>query len=231
MHNKTININTVAQVAQALQDLKEQMVFVGGAVISMYTDDPAADEIRPTGDIDLTIQLGGFAEWSNLQERLAKLGFSPDPEGRAICSYLYKEISVDIMPAQDSSVGKSNRWYKPGFGYLWEVPVKDEKIRILSVPYFLATKFEAFNHRGGDYRTSHDFEDIIYVIDNRMNVVAEILAADKTVQTFLVQELSKVLESRFMEEIISSQISPLIVAERYPIVLGKIRAICKNPGA
>jgi hypothetical protein len=32
------------------------MVFVGGAVISLYTDDPATDEVRPTSDIDLTLQ-------------------------------------------------------------------------------------------------------------------------------------------------------------------------------
>lgn len=53
------------------------MVFVGGAVISLYTDDPAADEIRPTGDIDLTIQLAGFGEWTKLNERLLELGFIP----------------------------------------------------------------------------------------------------------------------------------------------------------
>lgn len=29
------------------------MVFIGGAVISLYTDDPAAEEIRPTSDIDM----------------------------------------------------------------------------------------------------------------------------------------------------------------------------------
>ncbi len=36
---------------------------------------------------------------------------------------------------------------------------------------FLATKFEAFKDRGGDYRTSHDFEDIVYVLDNRTTIV------------------------------------------------------------
>lgn len=39
------------------------MVFVGGAVVSLYTDDPAADEIRPTSDIDLTVMLMSYGEW------------------------------------------------------------------------------------------------------------------------------------------------------------------------
>jgi hypothetical protein len=58
------------------------MVFVGGAVISLYTDDPATDEVRPTSDIDLTIQFSGFAEWTKIQNRLAELRFYP--EGKAL---------------------------------------------------------------------------------------------------------------------------------------------------
>ena len=57
MENRIINIAVVAEVAKALKELKDQMVFVGGAVVSLYTDDPAADEIRPTADIDLTLKL------------------------------------------------------------------------------------------------------------------------------------------------------------------------------
>jgi hypothetical protein len=51
LENKVINISVVAEVAAALKEVKEEMVFVGGAVVSLYTDDPAADEIRPTQDL------------------------------------------------------------------------------------------------------------------------------------------------------------------------------------
>lgn len=56
MENKVINIKIVARVARALKELKDQMVFIGGAVISLYADDPSADEIRPTADIDMAIR-------------------------------------------------------------------------------------------------------------------------------------------------------------------------------
>lgn len=56
MENRTINIAEVAEVAEALKDIKQDMVFVGGAVVSLYTDDPAADEIRPTQDIDMSLK-------------------------------------------------------------------------------------------------------------------------------------------------------------------------------
>ena len=32
----------------ALQELKDQMVFVGGAVVSLYVEDAPAEEVRQT---------------------------------------------------------------------------------------------------------------------------------------------------------------------------------------
>lgn len=228
MENRTINIAAVAEVAQALKELKTKMVFVGGAVVSLYADDPAADEIRPTSDIDMTINLMNFSNWTKMQERLAELGFYPDPFGHNICSYKYNDIPVDIMPAEDSVLGPSNQWYKIGFENLWKVKAKEEEIQILSAPAYLATKFEAFNSRGGDYRTSHDFEDIIYILDNRVTIVPEVEDAHIEIKEFLKSEFNKILQSKFLEEILSSHIHPILLEERYPIVLDKINQITKN---
>ena len=228
MENRTINIAAVAEVAQALKELKTKMVFVGGAVVSLYADDPAADEIRPTSDIDMTINLMNFSNWTKMQERLAELGFYPDPFGHNICSYKYNDIPVDIMPAEDSVLGPSNQWYKIGFENLWKVKAKEEEIQILSAPAYLATKFEAFNSRGGDYRTSHDFEDIIYILDNRFTIVPEVEDAHIEIKEFLKSEFNKILQSKFLEEILSSHIHPILLEERYPIVLDKINQITKN---
>ncbi|MGZ4054010.1 MAG: nucleotidyl transferase AbiEii/AbiGii toxin family protein [Bacteroidia bacterium] len=225
MENKTINIAIVEKVASALKELKKEMVFVGGAVISLYTDDPAADEIRPTQDIDMTINLQGFGAWVKMQERLSELGFHPNPEGHAICSYTYQDVLIDIMPSEDGPIGPANPWYQPGFSYLIEMVVQNEKINILSAPYFLATKFSAFADRGKDYRTSHDFEDIIYVLDNRISIVEEIKGADETVRNFLVERFKEIKTHLQYEEIISAQIHPLMAAERLPIVLRKIEQV------
>lgn len=225
MENKTINIAIVAEVAKALEELKDQMVFIGGAVVSLYADDPAADEIRPTSDIDMTINLMNFSSWVQMQERLAELGFSPDPYGHAICSYKYKDIPVDIMPAEDSLFGPSNKWYKVGFEDLWKAKAMDQEIQILSAPAYLATKFEAFNDRGGDYRTSHDFEDIVYILDNRITIISEIEKAHPDIKKFLQLEFNKIHQSSFLEEILSAHIHPLVLDERYPVVLAKMKQI------
>ena len=132
MEIRQINIKTIAKVARALKELCSEMVFVGGAVISLYADDTAADEIRPTQDIDLTIEVIDAAQWSNLQDRLSQLGIYPDPQGHSICSYKYKNIAIDIMPSEDSPHGPSNRWYKPGFKFLKQVLVEKETIKTRS---------------------------------------------------------------------------------------------------
>lgn len=50
MKNKIINIAVVAEIAVALKKMKNDMIFVGGTVVSLYMDDPAVDGIRPTKD-------------------------------------------------------------------------------------------------------------------------------------------------------------------------------------
>ena len=171
MKNRIINLAVVAEVAKALKDYNDRMVSVGGAVVSLYADDSAADEIRPTGDIDMALNVVSLSDWVTIQEDLGQLGFYPDPFGHAMCSYKYKDIPVDIMATEEGPLGPTNRWYKIGFKDLWRVAVKEQEINILKAPCYLATKFEAFNNRGTDYRTSHDMEDIIYILDNRIDIV------------------------------------------------------------
>lgn len=224
MHNKVINLALVAQVAIGLKELRDKMVFIGGAVISLYTDDPAADEIRPTSDIDMTINLANYAEWVFMQDRLAELGFHPDPQGQSICSYRFQNIAIDIMPADDSSIGISNSWYKPGFKYLQQIKLPEGiSINILPTPYFLATKLEAFNDRGkNDFYISHDYEDIIYLLDNTTKIVEEIMAAQNDVKQYIKKELTAIKNHPHAEEILAMHIHPLIREERFKMLMEKI---------
>lgn len=228
MENRTINIGVVAEVAEALKDIKQDMVFVGGAVVSLYTDDPAADEIRPTQDIDMTLNIVNLSHWEEVQAQLGALGFHPDPFGHAICSYKYKDIPVDIMATEDGPLGPANRWYKIGFENLWTAKAKDQEIKILSAPCYLATKFEAYNNRGSDYRVSHDIEDIVYVLDNRIGIVEEIAKDDIRIANFIKAQLQNISNKGILQEVLMAHIHPLILEERLPIVEEKITQILKN---
>nr|WP_315203787.1 nucleotidyl transferase AbiEii/AbiGii toxin family protein [uncultured Flavobacterium sp.] len=228
--NKYIDIQSLLNVALGLKELREKVVFVGGAVINLYNDDIASEEIRPTEDIDITLKSKSYFEWTAIQERLSELEFFPDPFGHAICSYRFKGIPIDIMPAENSAIGDSNSWYEPGFKDLKTVVIgNNTNIQILSTPYFLATKFEAFKNRGyNDYRSSHDFEDIIYVLDNRTTIVDEILHADEEVKSYLQNEILFLKNHKNATEILSIHIHPLIIKERFELLMEKINLIIKK---
>ena len=114
MDGKAINIEVIRKVAVGLQELRQRMVFVGGATLSLYADDPTADAVRPTSDIDLSVSLAGYGEWSVLQERLQELKFYPDPESKVICRFTYAGITIDVMPDDPNILGFTNPWYQPG---------------------------------------------------------------------------------------------------------------------
>lgn len=225
MENKVINLTVVAEIAEALADLNKKIVFVGGSVVSLYTDDPAAEEIRPTKDVDLTLQIINLSQWEDLNIQLAKLGFDSDPYGHSICSFKYNDIPVDVMSTEDGPFGPANKWYKVGFKNLKLVRVLDQEINILTAPCYLATKFEAFNNRGLDYRSSHDIEDVIHILDNRINIVSEMLVDNPSVTHFVREQLQRIKDQGLLSEVLVSHIHPIMLAERLPIIEEKIKAI------
>ena len=77
MENKSINLDIVKKIAVALKHLRPKVAFVGGGMISLYADDRAADEVRPTTDIDLSLTLESYGAWAKLQEGLARSDSDP----------------------------------------------------------------------------------------------------------------------------------------------------------
>lgn len=230
MENKSINIDIVKKIAVALKHLRPKVAFVGGAMISLYADDPAADEVRPTTDIDLSLTLESYGAWAKLQEELAVLGFQPDQNSKVICRFLYDDVTVDIMPDDEKVIGFSNPWYRPGLQKVQSYQLTDGlEINILPLPYFLATKFSAFNGRGrGNHVTSHDFEDIIYLTDNAATVVNQIKDADADVRDYLKKEYRAVWENSNRTEIISCHLQSLIRTARLKVIEAKIAQIIES---
>jgi len=231
MERPFVNIDVVKKVAHALGDLNNKVAYVGGAVVSFYADDPAADEARPTKDIDITLEIVSFAELAKLQSELSKRGFQPAPDEKVICRFHFEDILVDVMSTHAVGCAPSGMWFKPGFSHLLKIePDKGLTIQLLSLPYFLATKFEAFKDRGkGESRTSRDFEDIIYVLDNRINLVDEIIHSPVDVRTFLTSEFEKLLQPA-SEEGILCHLNPITQVQRFELLKDKLKQIISKRG-
>ncbi len=129
------------------------------------------------------------------------------------------------MPSKDGPMGPTNRWFQVGFDNLWTITIEDIEITMLSVGCFLATKFEAFKDRGGDYRLSHDFEDIVYVLDNRTTIIEDIVSEPLEIRDYLKEQLRIVYVKPNFNEIISAHVHPLIYEDRLPIIKEKFEKI------
>jgi hypothetical protein len=68
------------------------------------------------------------------------------------------------------------------------------EIRVVTAPYFLATKIEAFRGRGrGDFLASHDLEDLIFVIDGPAAIVEEVQTETPLLREHLHTEITGLL--------------------------------------
>ena len=65
MENTLINRAIIKRIAIALGELNEKVIYVGGATVSLYINDPAADDVRPTKDVDITVKVASMLELEN----------------------------------------------------------------------------------------------------------------------------------------------------------------------
>ncbi|MBD3223664.1 MAG: hypothetical protein GF313_02975 [Caldithrix sp.] len=226
LKNTTINRKVIRKIAIALGPLNEQVMYVGGATVSLYINDPAADDVRPTKDVDISLALASLGELETIREELTQKGFKQSPEDNVICRFRYEDIKVDVMNTKAVGWAPANPWFAPGFAQKETVEIDDQKIQILPLPYFLASKFYAFNNRGAkDPRTSQDFEDIVYVLDNRTNIVEQLTKVPGDVRPYLADQIQRILDDRVMQEAILGNLFYETRRERYQRIIKSIKQI------
>ena len=200
MSNHQHNLTRIKAVYNALGHLQDQVVFIGGATVSLYVDG-VSEEARPTDDIDIIIEIYAYKDYAAIEEQLRKMGFENDTESKVMCRYKVQGIIVDIMPTGEAVLNFTNKWYTDGFKESIIIQIEDYPIKIFSAPYFLASKLEAFRNRGkNDGRTSTDFEDIIFVLENRKSVWEEMKNAPYGVNLFLKDEFKQLLSYKHISE-------------------------------
>lgn len=226
LKNTSLNKKVIIKIASALGNLNSVVVYVGGAVVSLYINNPSAEDVRPTKDLDISLEIGSLAELEKLREALIKKGFRQTAEDNVICRFRYEDIKVDVMSTKAIGWAPANPWFAPGFAFKQTLELEGQSIQILPLEYFLASKFVAFNDRGAkDPRTSHDFEDIVYLLDNRIDIVERLLAAQEDVKPFLKDQLYDILNNRLKQEAIYGNLIYEIREERYKRIMDCIKKV------
>ena len=226
------NIELLKQVAKRLGPLLHEVVFVGGCTTELFITDEAAAEVRPTFDVDVIAEITSYAHYATFSERLRALGFREDTSrGAPLCRWLIDEMKLDVMPIEERILGFTNRWYRAAMDAAQDTELQAGlRIRVVTAPYFLATKLEAFRGRGkGDYANSHDLEDLLTVIDGREAIVQEI-ADTPTLRSYIAEQFRALLETPAFLDAMPGYLLPDVSSQgRAPILRGRIQQMAAGP--
>ena len=129
------------------------------------------------------------------------------------------------MPLDKKILGFSNRWYKAAMEASVTKKLRDGlEIRMVTAPYFIATKLEAFKGRGGgDFLGSHDLEDVVSVVDGRETLSAEVREAGTNLSQYVGGEIAKLLANPGFIDASPGFLLPDAASQsRIGIVLGRL---------
>jgi hypothetical protein len=222
------NLPTLRVIAQALGNLREQVVFLGGAVAGLLVTDPLAEGVRATVDVDAVVK-AERAQFHRMQRELARRGFREDADSGVICRWIHRDSGVvfDLMPENPAVLGFANRWYPYAVATAQQV-VLDEglHIRLATAVAFVATKLEAFASRGrGDVLVSHDLEDVLNIVDGREELVRELAEAADDVSHAVAQAFADLLARPGFPDVLPGLIAE---PERADVVARRLRAMAEG---
>lgn len=228
MNNKgtraSSNLAMLEFVARKLGQLNEEVVFLGGCATALFITDPLSLDVRPTWDVDCIIDVISLGQYHQFESKLTKQGFKKSIQDDVICRWHYDDIILDVMPTDEKILGFGNRWYKEAIIHAVIHQIADDLfIKSVTAPYFLATKIEAFQTRGNnDFLASHDFEDIMTVIDGRIELANEIFAVNTSLKKHLEQIFSEIVINEQFQAALPGHLND---ANRTQIVLKRIKQI------
>jgi hypothetical protein len=225
------NLNLLEEAVRLLQPLLDELVFVGGCMTGLLISDDAAGGIRVTKDVDAITQVASYAEYETLSERLRALGLAEDhSEDAQTCRWRHQALILDVMPTEAQILGFASQWYSAAIAAAQDVEIAGIRARVITSPYFVATKLEAFRGRGkDDYRGSHDLEDVMTVVDGRRELIDEVHRAPADVRTYIASEMQRLLDTRQFLDALPGFLLPDSASQaRQPLLRERLSRLVKG---
>ncbi len=190
---------SVAQLeaaVEALGELNERVVFMGGASVALWLTDAAGRRPRVTDDVDVIAEVRTLAEYTAFQEALRARGFAEDIDSGVMVRWQHAGLGVvlDALPAAERLAGFSDRWLKDALAAAVPIALPSgARIRAIPPPWLVVLKLEAFGDRGDDdCMSSRDFEDIVLLLDAREELLDEMGELPPAAQRFVREELQRI---------------------------------------
>lgn len=141
------NLPMLQDAAGKLAPFLDEIVFVGGITLGLLITDQAAAPIRGTTDVDVIAEIATYADYIAFSERLRRAHFTEDQE--LTCRWHHDALTLDVLALNKEVLGFTNSWYEPALRHALPITLPGGPcIRVITAPYFLATKMEAFRGRG-----------------------------------------------------------------------------------
>lgn len=234
MRSDAPSLQAIADVAELLGDLRDGVVFVGGATIPLLVTDAAAGADRPTDDVDVVVEATSLVMYYALAEKLRARGFSEDlrDEPPVICRWRHGHYRVDVMPVEGTFMGFRGAWFRAVCDRPWSVEVRTGvTVRVVRAPELLATKAEAFEDRGRrDFVASKDVEDFLSVVNGRPELLDELREAPPEVRAFVSDTVAAWLrDDDFMEALPGQLAGDDVSQARVSVLQARLRSIAELP--
>jgi hypothetical protein len=217
------NLPLLQSAVDKLKPFLEEFVFVGGAILGLLITDQAAAPIRGTTDVDVIAEIATITDYLIYSERLRRAGFTEDRgENPVLCRWHNEGLILDVLPLDKNVLGYTNIWYRSALKTARPITLPaGTTIRVITAPFFLGTKMEAFRGRGArDFFASHDLEDFIAVIDGRDSILEEIATSPPDLKKYLAEAAEGLLhEDRFLDALPGYVMGD---EERVPLILSKL---------
>jgi predicted nucleotidyltransferase len=126
------------------------------------------------------------------------------------------------------SASYAPRWYPLAVETAREIELPSgQSIRLIHAPLFIATKLEAFKGRGNaDYLMSHDLEDIISVVDGRVELIEEMHSMPEELLRYLSDEFTQLINDPALIEALPGHLpGDLASQQRLPDLLNRLRTL------
>jgi hypothetical protein len=192
-----MSVELLETAAATLGRLRERVVFLGGATISLWTTDPAARTPRVTYDVDVVAEVVTLAGYERSKVSFEKRGS--------------QKIRTAASSVDGSTKRPSSLWMLFLQSHVSPASAADGCVRRprpqSSIGFLLGPLFASFLpciywrrslrrlRIGGndDCIASRDFEDVILLIDSREQLLEEQRRSPDDVQAYIRPELNRLM--------------------------------------
>ena len=221
----------IARLHDRLSGVSFDFAFIGGSVLSLLVNDPTADAIRVTKDVDVLVGVRTRRDFHRQERELESRGFHHDTsEGAPICRWNVDGLVVDVLPVREEVLGWESRWFEAALESAASITVEGRQVKVVTPPFFVALKLEAFESRGrGDFVASTDFEDVICLFNGRPGVVEEILS-DQAVGPSIAEKFAQYVNRSGLEDAVLGFVQTESNSdERYAAIMSAFRKLAQPP--